>query len=98
MTAESDVETAVCDYAIERGFIVRKLKWADMRGAPDRYFTHLNGVPRSFMIEFKAPGESVRPDQFREIRRLIEHGTRVHICDNELDGKQIIDAALTHLF
>jgi len=97
MAAESDIETAVCEYAEERGYLQRKLNWADRRGAPDRFFAHpLAPVP--FMIEFKAPGEHVRPDQCREIRKLRDAGVTVYIVDSEYEGRMVIDAHLINIF
>jgi len=96
MAAESDIETAVCEYAEERGYLQRKLKWADKRGAPDRFFAHpLAPVP--FMIEFKAPGERVRPDQGREIRKLRDAGVIVYIIDSEWGGRAVVDAHLVNI-
>jgi len=97
MAAEAKIEKAVCDYAEERGFLVRKLQWGGRRDAPDRFFAHLNAQPRSFMIEFKAPGEMARPGQAREAGKLRSHGVTVYICDLEAAGKGIIDASLTDI-
>lgn len=97
MAAESDIETAVCNYAEERGYLQRKLKWGDRRGAPDRFFAHpLAPVP--FMIEFKAPGKKVRRDQEREIRKLLKAGATVYVVDSEYGGRAVIDAHLINIF
>jgi len=93
VAAESKTEKAVCNYAEEKGYLVRKLKWADRRGAPDRFFAH-RLASNPFMIEFKAPGESLRPDQAREIPKLWDVGLTVYIIDSEREGRAVIDAHL----
>lgn len=97
MAAESDIESAVCAYAEERGYLQRKLKWSDRRGAPDRFFAH-SLAPAPFMIEFKAPGKKVRPDQEREIPKLLKAGVAVYVVDSEYGGRAVIDAHLVNIF
>ena len=93
MAAESKTEKAVCKYAEEKGYLVRKLQWVDRRGAPDRFFAHrLASSP--FMIEFKSPWGSPNPDQVREIAALWDVGLTVYIIDSEREGRAVIDAHL----
>jgi hypothetical protein len=93
MAGESDIEKAVCDHALERGYQVRKVKWLCRRGAPDRFFAH-PFLDKPFMIEFKDTGETLRPDQKREVRALRNAGVTVYECDSVERGIRIIDEAL----
>ena len=62
------------------GLDVRKCAWEGRRGAPDR-FVMVNG--HHYWIEFKAPGEKLRPHQEREIARMEKSGCRVFVIDSE---------------
>lgn len=93
MVAESKIEKAVCEYAEEQGYLVRKLQWIGRRGAPDRFFTSRAGRV-SFMIEFKAPGEMLGPDQAREIEKLRDSGFTVFVCDDEDEGRKFVHEAI----
>ena len=91
---EADIEQDVCDYASDNRLEHRKLAWIGRRDAPDRIFWG-DDVP-IFMIEFKAPGETLSPGQAREIEKLRRSGTRVHVCSNAEIGKILIDMELRH--
>lgn len=77
---ESAVEGPAVALAKKEGWLVRKTGWIGRRGCPDRYFTKKGYTPR--FIEFKAPGEPLKPHQVREIRRMREYGTVVFVVDN----------------
>lgn len=87
---ENAVERPVVKYAREQGFEVRKCKWVQHDGAPDRIFM---GHGQVFFIEFKAPGEPLRPEQEREIIKIRSAGTRAFVVDDVESGKLIIDGA-----
>lgn len=85
--SEHAVELAVIRFAESLGWrFIRKVRWIGRRACPDRMFLR-NG--QYIWIEFKAPGESLRPDQIREIRRMRQNGAIVHVVDNVLDGEAI---------
>lgn len=75
---EKTIEESYCDYAEERGWLVRKMTYAGRRGCPDRWF--FKGG-KAVIVEFKARGK--RPDdvQEREHKRLHDRGFPVHVID-----------------
>lgn len=84
---ESPIESLVCDVAEENGWLVRKLRWIGRRGGPDRFFAK-NG--RVVLIEFKAPGETAKHGQGKELLALAAAGVEVHQCDNPLTAFRIL--------
>lgn len=84
---ESPIESLVCDVAEKDGWLVRKLRWIGRRGGPDRFFAK-NG--RVVLIEFKAPGETAKAGQGKELRALAAAGVEVHQCDNPLTAFRIL--------
>jgi hypothetical protein len=89
MGKESVIETAVCKYAKEKGFYVRKFKAPGNRGVPDRIFLSPHGV--WFTIEFKAPGKEPTTLQKREIDLIKKNKGVAFVCDNLEEGEMIID-------
>jgi len=87
---ETKIENAVCEYAEEQGFLVRKYHSIGVRGGPDRI---LFGHGQCFLIEFKSPDGDLEPWQEREINRIREHGVKVFVMDDIKEGKLIIDGA-----
>lgn len=77
-------ESTIEDYADRRwkalGGINRKATWQGRTGAPDRVFFMLGCD--IFFIEFKAPGEKLRPDQEAEIAKLRKAGATVYVVDS----------------
>lgn len=72
--------------AIERAFVarvealggeVRKVRWMDRRGAPDRLALFDDGV--AVYVELKAPGGRLSKLQEVEHRRLRRRGQRVDV-------------------
>lgn len=61
------------------GAVVRKLRWADRNGAPDR-FVLLRG--RVWLVELKKYGERPEPHQLREHERLRTQGADVRVIDS----------------
>jgi len=86
---ESEIEKQVCDYATFKGIIVRKFTSPGHRGVPDRIFFAPRG--RVFLIEFKKPGGSIRPDQIREVDLLRTNNIDVRIIDNVIDGRAVVE-------
>lgn len=76
---ESEIEIYFTSAAKAIGAEVRKQKWINRDGAPDRvlYFN-------SFIcfVEFKAPKEKLKPAQKREIALLRKHGIPVFVIDD----------------
>jgi hypothetical protein len=89
---ESKIETVVTRYAQKCGFMVRKYMTPGHRNAPDRIFFIQGNPGKVFFIEFKAPGETPRPGQLREFKKLREFGFEVHVVDNTEEGRAIIDS------
>ena len=86
---ESQIETPVVEAAKANGYKVRKVCWFGSRNAPDRLFMRPG---RGFFVEFKAPGESPRPGQEREIARMRAAGFEVHVIDNLEEGLRLVEA------
>lgn len=85
--SEAAIERAVVKYAKLLGWkFVRKVRWIGRRACPDRLFLKAG---RYIWIEFKAPGEPLRPDQVREIKRLRKHGAEVHVIDDIEMGRAV---------
>jgi len=74
---ESEVEAYLVKRVKELGGEIRKVKWIGRRGAPDRYVILYGG----FFIEVKSPGERLRDEQKKEIKRLMQHGVSVWVAD-----------------
>ncbi len=89
MRESEGVEKPVTRYAIQKGFIARKLKWQGRVGAPDHFYSSQRTGP--FLIEFKAPGKPLDLHQDREITRLRNAGMTVHVIDNTQAGYALFD-------
>ena len=96
---ESDVEAYLNKRVLELGGEVRKVRWVDRRGAPDRLVmlpeVASNGpagtIPSErFLVELKAPGEKARPEQKREHLRLRKYGWRVEVVDSTEEVERIL--------
>lgn len=86
--AEATIERSVCGLAEKHGWLVRKVAWIGRRGAPDRLFVK-NG--RIVLLEFKRERKGVvSPAQSREIKRLLDAGIAVHLCDSVDKGCRIL--------
>jgi len=89
MKEEAKIEAAVCKYAKEKGFYVRKFKSTSQRGVPDRLFISPTG--EVFFIEFKAPGKKPTALQQREMNEIKKRVARAYCIDCIEHGKTIID-------
>jgi hypothetical protein len=74
---ERDVESYFVEQVKAAGGEVRKVKWVNKRGAPDRV-AMLNGA---HFVELKRPGGEPEPHQLREHERMRKHGLNVHVID-----------------
>lgn len=87
---ENAIERPVCAYAKKAGFEVRKLKFIQHDGAPDRLFF---GYGELFFMEFKSPDGELSPAQVREIKKMRVHKIKVFVVDTIMEGELIIDGA-----
>lgn len=76
---EADIEKPAIRFAKTRGWLVRKLRWIGINGAPDRVFMR-NG--RVMFIEFKKPGEPLKAHQEVEHGIMRDAGLEVHAVDS----------------
>jgi hypothetical protein len=92
VTLEADIENAFVTYAESQGCEAYKLRIDGTNGFPDRTILIPGGW--TLFIEFKKPGGSLRPAQKKTIKRLLQLGHAVHVCDSFEDAKQILDQTL----
>lgn len=83
---ESSIERKVTDFAKRNGWIVRKLKWINRNGAPDRLFMK-GGV--CVFVEFKQSKKKARTNQSQEHEKLRAAGMHVVLVDNKEHGFEI---------
>lgn len=86
---EKDIEKKVCDFAKTLGMLAYKFTSPARRSVPDRLFVVPGG--RVFFVEFKRKGKKPSPAQEAEIAKLRGKGATVHVVDNVLDGKRVIE-------
>ena len=86
---EKVIEQKVCDFAKSLGMLAYKFTSPARRSVPDRLFVVPGG--RVFWIEFKRKGKKPSPAQEVEIAKLRGKGAVVHVVDNVIDGKRIIE-------
>lgn len=86
---ESTIEHRTCDYAETKGWSNLKLNGPGDRGKPDRLFYRRG--PEVKFVEFKAPGETLRPLQKLVMGKLAMCGFDCHVIDNIEDGKRLFD-------
>jgi hypothetical protein len=87
---ESVIEKYLVNRVKERGGEVRKVRFLDRNGAPDRfvmlpYNFHIDGCMvdgPDVWVEVKRPGEKTEPHQEREHRRMRYMGQRVVVIDS----------------
>lgn len=73
---------------------VRKLKWLDRRGAPDRFVASPLIPGAVWLIEYKSTEGKLRPEQKREIARLRAAGVTVLVLSSKADVDHAIHWAL----
>ena len=89
MGLEKQIESKVCEYAQEKGFLTLKLNIIGQRGWPDRVFVDPLGW--HFYIEFKAPGKKLEKIQEHRFRQLAERNVLVVVIDGITSGRELID-------
>lgn len=95
MGLETIIEKDARDYIVELGGVL--LKWVSPgnKGVPDRIAGHPNTTP--FYIEFKAPGERLKPHQREMCTHLAGRGFRIYAgvdwrgVNSILMAREIID-------
>ena len=80
---ERDIERYLVRQAKSLQGEVRKVKWIQRSGAPDRLLMMPKGI--LVWVELKAPGEKPEPHQLREHERMRKMGQRVEVIDS-LEG------------
>ena len=80
---ERDIERRVSEIAKKNGWLSFKFVSPAQRGVPDRIFMK-DG--RIVFIEFKAPGKKPTELQDHIMRRMVDAGCEVHVCDSVEDG------------
>jgi hypothetical protein len=83
MTLERDIERRVSELAKKGGWLSFKFVSPAQRGVPDRIFMKAG---RIVFIEFKAPGKKPTELQDYIMRRMVDAGCEVHVCDSIEDG------------
>lgn len=86
---ESQIETAVCEYAKSKGHLVYKFTSPARAAVPDRLMIHPTGFV--YFIEFKATGKVPTPQQEREHMRLKNQNVAVYVVDSIEQGKRVVD-------
>lgn len=83
---ESTIEDYLKRRVNETGGFMRKAKWLDRRGAPDRLvWWPFHSERRDAFVELKRPGKKAEAYQAREHDRLRAGGFRVFVIDT-LEG------------
>ena len=80
--------------SVERAFVrkCKQLKVLQVKLGYDSFPDRIALVPcKMIFIEFKSPGEDLRPNQKSKIKRLRDLGLTVHVIDNNKDA---IDLAI----
>ena len=73
------LERKCCKWAKDNGWLVYKFVSPNQRGVPDRVFIKSGRV---VFVEFKAPGEQLRPLQEKTISAMAAHGATVCTVDS----------------
>lgn len=77
MKIERFIKDEVVRKAKAAGWFCRPLTWTGQKDAPDHFFLK---DARVVLIEFKSPGEKLRPGQERELQEIKAHGGTVVRC------------------
>jgi hypothetical protein len=86
---EKDIETAVKQYARDKGCLAYKFTSPARSAVPDAMFVAPGG--KVWFCEFKRKGLKPTPAQLREHMRLRGHGVSVWVIDSIPDGKEMVD-------
>lgn len=91
-TRERDIENYLCRKVRRAGGDVRKVRWINRRGAPDRLVLLPDKV---VWVELKAPGQKAKPHQLREHERLRKFGLVVLVIDSYEQIEELIQCPIT---
>lgn len=85
---EAAIERTICKEAEDAGWLVYKLTFIGVNGAPDRLFGR-DG--RAILIEFKRPGEEPTRQQYRRHQELRDYfGFEVAWADSLSGARDIL--------
>lgn len=87
MLTEGYIEKKCRDIAKKNGYEVRKIKFIQCNGCPDRFFFKKG---RFFFVEFKNENGKLSELQKKQIQLLTDAGIEVFVIDNIEDFKKII--------
>jgi hypothetical protein len=85
---ESKIESAVCKYASDKGWLTFKFTSPGGKGVPDRIFMNRGLV---FFVEFKAPGKKPSPLQENVLNKIRSCKIPVYVIDSIQQGLVTID-------
>jgi hypothetical protein len=91
MIRESDIEKYLVKRINAIGGEIRKVKWINRNGAPDRVVWIKGGV--QVWVELKSPGKTSEPHQSREHKRMQRMGQVVAV----IDSYELVDALVMEL-
>jgi len=77
------------EYARTLGYKPHKMSTSDETGWPDYMFLGYYG--HVLFVEFKRPGEPLRPRQIRMIRDMKDRGYTVFVVDDVNEFKHVLD-------
>lgn len=78
---ERDIEGHLVRRVEAIGGEIRKVKWIERTGAPDRLVMYKGAT----FVELKRPGKDLEPHQFREHTRMRKHGLKTLML-NSFEG------------
>lgn len=85
---EATIERTICREAEKHGWLVRKLTFLGVRGAPDRIFGRGG---KTIVMEFKRLGAVPTQQQLKRHRELThDFGWVVYVCDNLADARWLL--------
>lgn len=85
---EAKIERDIVKEAEAAGWVVYKLNFPGVKGAPDRIF---GKGGRCIVIEFKRPGGVVSKSQQNRHRELaVWFGWEVHICYSHAQAREVL--------
>jgi hypothetical protein len=91
MGLEAVVEKEARKHLEKRGGMMLKFVSPGYNGPPDRICFHINCT--AFLIEFKAPGKSLRPEQRKACTEMAAAGARIY-AGPDFEGIRTIKDAI----
>lgn len=85
------VQNRVVKYARKEGWLAWKMRIDGRRGCPDYWFFKNSKV---VIMEFKRPGAKPSAQQEKRISELRSQGFEVHVVDDPLIGRNILDGSV----